>query len=335
MSELRYNLISREWVIIATERAKRPKDFVNPAKEKKSLAAYKDNCPFCPGNEINTPDETFRLSDERGWRTRSIYNKFGALTPDQSPERQVEGINHSMGGFGHHEVIIEHPLHNTIIALMDQEDVLNIIKAYKSRYLSLQQDKRVEHIVIFKNHGAAAGTSLEHPHSQLIATPIVPPQARNRVEQAVNYFDVTGKCIFCHSLEDELSHKKRVVAQTDKFVSFIPYAALSPFMTWIFPRRHMPSFADINDDEMYDLAAHLKMILAKFYYCLDDPDFNFTIRSIPVHEKGEQYFHWYITVILRINQPAGFELGSGIFINVALPEESAEFLRQARCQSGE
>ena len=330
MSELRYNLIAREWVIVATERAKRPKEFLRAEKEKKILPEYKDSCPFCPGNENKTPAETFRIGDAGFWKVRSVYNLFGALSPKEAPKRNINGIYMSMSGFGTHEVIIEHPLHNTLIPLMADEDVENIIKTYKQRYAAIQKDKGIEAIIIFKNHGVSAGTSLEHPHSQLVATPIVPPQIRGRIASAMNYFDSTGACIFCKTLEEELKSKVRLVTETDKFVAFLPYAGAAPFMTWIFPRRHMPSFDEINENETRDLAINLKSTLQKLYYGLENPDFNYTIRSIPVREKGSEYFHWYISIIPRLTQAAGFELGSGVFINTSLPEESAAFLRQVK-----
>ncbi|MDP2922853.1 MAG: galactose-1-phosphate uridylyltransferase [Candidatus Omnitrophota bacterium] len=328
MSEFRYNLISREWIIIATERAKRPKDFIKAKKEEKIIPEYKENCPFCPGNENQTPVETFRLGDAKNWQVRSVYNKFGAVSNEEKMVRENNGLYNSMSGFGVHEVIVEHPRHNTCIALMSNEDVENIIRAYKARYNAIADTEGIECIVIFKNHGPSAGTSLEHPHSQLIATPVVPPQIRGRLERAIGFFDFTGKCVFCATLESELKEKKRIVQETEKFAAFMPYAASAPFQTWIYPRRHSASFGDINEEEIRDLAKNLKATLSKLYYGLDNPDFNCTIRSIPVKERGGEYFHWYLSIIPRLSQPAGFELGSGMFINTALPEESAEFLRQ-------
>jgi UDPglucose--hexose-1-phosphate uridylyltransferase len=330
MPELRYNIISREWVVIATERAKRPKDFIRAKKEEKVLPEYKENCPFCPGNEKMTPAETFRLGDEKAWRVRSVYNLYGALSSQEKLERKNLGITISMSGFGNHEVIIEHPRHNTLIALMSDQEVQDIIRTYQQRYRVIQKISGIEAIIIFKNHGPGAGTSLEHPHSQLIATPIVPPQIRSRIERAIDYFDLTGKCIFCQTLQEELKAGVRIVLETDKFVSFLPYAGAAPFLMWIFPKRHSPSFSEINEEETRDLARNLKSTLQKLYYGLDNPDFNYTIRSIPVREKGTEYFHWYISIIPRLSQPAGFELGSGMFINTALPEEGAEFLRQVK-----
>ena len=332
MSELRYNIINREWVVIATERAKRPLDFKKPQKEIKPLPVHRDDCPFCPGNEGDRSDETFCLGDCKDWKVRSIYNKFPAFSPKEKLERVNNGIYHSIKGYGIAEVIIENPRHNAVTALMTDEEVENIIKAYKSRYISIRKQKGIEAVTIFRNHGPGAGTSLEHPHSQLIATPIVPPQIRNRIESAVGFFDSTGKCIFCAMLEEELAAKERLVLESDKFVSFLPYAGAAPFVTWIFPRRHMSAFSDIDDAEIKDLAAILKNTLAKLYFGLNNPDFNYTIRSIPLKEDGTQYFHWYISIVPRISHPAGFELGSGIFINASLPEESAEFLRQVKCE---
>ena len=331
MPELRYNIVAQDWVIIATERAKRPKDFIKAKKEEKTLPEYKENCPFCPGNEKLTPQETYRLGDARSWKVRSVYNLYGALSATEKPGRKADGMHMSMNGFGNAEVIIEHPRHNTCIALMSNEEVVNIIRSYKDRYQAIEKIEGIESIIIFKNHGPSAGTSLEHPHSQLIATPVVPQQIRNRMEQAIGYFDANGQCLFCKTMVEELKSKARVILETDNFISFLPYAGFAPFLIWIFPRRHTASFAQINESEIKDLAFSLKNVLQKLYYGLDNPDFNYTIRTTPVKEQGLEYFHWYLNIIPRLTQPAGFELGSGMFINTALPEESAEFLRQVKC----
>lgn len=330
MSELRYNIINREWVVIATERAKRPHDFMRPQKESKPIPEYRKDCPFCPGNEGDLSDETFRIGDKKSWKTRSIYNKFPSLSPKEKLARTNNGIYHSISGYGIAEVIIESPKHNLCTALMSDAEIEDVIRTYKSRYLVIEDKEGIEAITIFRNHGPGAGTSLEHPHSQLIATPIVPPQIRNRVESAINFFDTTGKCMFCDTLEQELASKKRIVAENERFAAFVPYAGAAPFVTWIFPKRHSSSFADINEDEIKDMAKTLRLTIAKLYFGLNNPDFNYTIRSIPLKEDGKAYFHWYLTIVPRISQPAGFELGSGIFINTSLPEESAEFLRQVK-----
>jgi UDPglucose--hexose-1-phosphate uridylyltransferase len=210
---------------------------------------------------------------------------------------------------------------------MSHDEMNNVLHAYKARYVAATQDRRLEQIVIFKNHGASAGTSLEHPHSQLIATPVVPQQVRNRIEYAMKYFDTNGSCLLCDMLKQELAADARIILATKHFVSFIPFAAISPFHTWIFPRRHMSSFREIQDEEISDLAVHMKTLLSKLYIGLGDPDYNYSIRSVPLDVDKTKYFHWYIGLIPRVTKTAGFELGSGMFINTALPEESAAFLR--------
>ena len=224
--------------MIATERAKRPLDFKKQQKEVKSIPDFRADCPFCPGNEGDFSDETLRVGDRNNWKIRSIYNKFPALSPKEKLTRKNEGIYHSISGYGVAEVIIESPKHNLCVALMSDAEVEEIIKAYRSRYISLKQQPDIEAITIFRNHGPGAGTSLEHPHSQLIATPIVPPQVRNRLDSAVSFFDTIGKCIFCDTLDQELAAKKRIVMESEHFVSFVPYAGAAPFVTWMFPKRH-------------------------------------------------------------------------------------------------
>jgi len=232
-----------------------------------------------------------------------------------------------MAGIGVHEVIVENPRHDLTTALLTVVEVTDILLVYRQRYLEIRKYPHIETIIIFKNHGESAGTSLEHPHSQIAATPVVPSLFRSRIDAAIRYFDDTGECLFCRTLDDELASGERVIFESAYFVAFIPYAALSPFHIWIFPRRHSSSFDDITDAEITDLAYTLKTVLAKLYYGLNDPDYNYNIRSVPTAERATKYFHWYMAIIPRVSKQAGFELGSGMFINTALPEESAEFLR--------
>ncbi|MBE9119307.1 galactose-1-phosphate uridylyltransferase [Tychonema sp. LEGE 07199] len=331
MSELRQNLITRDWVIIATERAKRPDEFANTKKSIVAVPPYRADCPFCVGNEEDGTLETCRLRDERtGWKVRAMTNKYPALSPTAERLRISSGIYRTMSGIGIHEVIVEHPRHDLTTALLTVEEVANILLVYRQRYLEIRKYPYIETIVIFKNHGPTAGTSLEHPHSQIAATPVVPNQFRRRIDEAIRYFDDTGECLFCRTLEDELAARERVIFESKDFVACIPFAALSPFHIWIFPRRHSSSFDDITDEEIIGLADTLKTVLAQLYYGLNDPDYNYSIRSVPTAEQGTKYFHWYIAIIPRVTKQAGFELGSGMFINSALPEESAEFLRSIK-----
>ncbi len=327
MSEIRLNAITRDWVIIATERSKRPDEFASAFTKAIEMPQYRSDCPFCLGNELITGPESLRISDGNSWRVRAVANKFPALSNVGERVRQVKGMNRCLSGVGVHEVIIEHPRHDLTIALMDLEDIANILQVYRQRYSTLKLDPRVETIIIFKNHGKAAGTSLEHPHSQLAGTPIVPYQLRIRAQEAIRYFDDTGECIFCQTLQEEIAIGERIVVAGEHFVAFIPYAALSPFHLWIFPRRHTSSFDEITDVEITDLAKMLKILLGKLFYGLNNPDYNYTIRSIPTADESASYFHWYLALIPRTSVAAGFELGTGMFINTTLPEESAAFLR--------
>ncbi len=330
MTELRQNLITREWVIIATERAKRPHEFIKHQDLITDIPSYRGDCPFCVGNEHLTGPESDRICNNKGWRVRSLPNKFPALSNEGERVREINGLYRSLSGVGFHEVIIEHPRHDLTLAIMEMEDIANIIKVYRRRYQVIRNDPRVEAIIIFKNHGISAGTSIEHPHSQLAATPIVPYQLRIRTQEALRYFDDHGECIYCKTLENELIAKERIIYDGKHFVAFIPYAAFSPFHTWIFPKKHNSSFGYINDEEIIDLASVLKIVLGKLYYGLNNPDYNYTIRSIPTADERTSYFHWYIAIVPRTNVAAGFELGSGMYINTALPEESAEFLRNVK-----
>jgi UDPglucose--hexose-1-phosphate uridylyltransferase len=326
MPELRYNVITRDWVIIATERAKRPDQFKRK-EERKRLAKYVDTCPFCPGNEKLTPPATFVSPASGNWRVRVTPNKFAALSYEGERKRTVEGIKRTVTGVGVHEVIVETPDHSLTTALLKDADVETIIETYLDRFKAASADPRVELVTIFKNHGDAAGTSLEHPHSQLIATPVITTQLRDRLFSALAHFDEFGECIFCRVLEQELKEKVRIVFETEHFVAFIPFAVLTPFSMLIMPRRHMACFHEMKDAEAADLAANLRRTLLKLYRGLEDPDFNYVIRTAPTESMGVKYYHWYVSIIPRLTKLAGFELGSGMFINVSLPEENASFLR--------
>lgn len=333
MPELRLNQITKEWVIIATERAKRPEDFKSKAR-KKRRPSFVETCPFCPGNEERTPEEVFRVSDGDQWKIRIVPNKFAALYKDVKRVRVNEGLKHTVSGFGIHEVLIETPLHNMTTALLPLDQVSEIIRTYKRRFIEIHSKPQIGHVILFKNHGERAGTSLEHPHSQIIGTPVTPFQIRGRIEEAVRYFDITGECLICKTLAEEREEGKRIVFETEHFSCFIPYAALSPFHMWIFPKRHTAAFSDISEAEMLDLALNLKTVLAKIYYGLNNPDFNYAIRSNRPEDARSEYFHWYISIVPRVSTVAGFELGSGMYINTALPEENAKFLRDVQIPPG-
>jgi UDPglucose--hexose-1-phosphate uridylyltransferase len=328
MPELRQNFFTKEWVIIATERAKRPEELAThrPAQ---TVPSFVETCPFCPGNEGKTPVEVLRLPANTGepWAVRVIPNKFAALSSEVQPTRSLQHLRRRVEGFGFHEVIIESPDHSRAMALQPEAQVANILRVYKQRYNLLSMDRRVNHVTIFKNHGADAGASQPHPHSQVIALPVIPSQVRHRLQEALRHYDDVGECMFCHMVEREIEDQTRIVLKNEHFVALEVFASATPFATHIFPLRHMASFGDISVSEIADLAGILRSLLAKIYLGLENPDLNFTIRSGPADYASARHFHWYVSVIPRLTRVAGFELGSGMFINTVLPEAAAEFLR--------
>jgi UDPglucose--hexose-1-phosphate uridylyltransferase len=326
MPELRYNVITRDWVIIATERAKRPDQFKRK-EQRKALPVFDPQCPFCPGNEKMTPPATYVVPVNGGWRVRVTPNKFAAVSHEGERKRTVQGIKRTITGVGVHEVIVETREHNRTTALLDDSDVETLIDAYLDRFKAASNDPRVEQVTIFKNHGEAAGTSLEHPHSQLIGTPVITTQLRDRLFSALDHFDEYGECIFCRVLDQELKEQIRLILETEYFVAFIPFAVLTPFSLLIMPRRHMACFNEMNEAEAADLAKILRRVLLKLYHGLADPDYNYVIRTAPTENMGVKYYHWYVSIIPRLTKMAGFEMGSGMFVNVSLPEENASFLR--------
>lgn len=331
MPELRQNIVTREWVIIARERAKRPNVFAEseqiPLSEER--AEHDPTCPFCPGNE-ELDLEIERYPEEGAWQTRVVLNKFPALNQEGVPERRFSGVHRWIAGFGYHEVVVLHPHHNTTLALMSPEEIYLGLAAFQRRGRIIATDPRIEHIIYFKNHGERAGASLHHPHCQIIALPVTPNNVRRRLEESWRYFDDNGACSMCNMLADELTHHERVVATSEHFVAFVLYAALSPFHMWIVPRKHGGCFLETEPHVLEDLAHILKSVLHAVYVSLHDPAYNMIIRTAPVRESRNIHFHWYLSLVPRVSRMAGFELGSGMHINACPPEECATFLRSAR-----
>ncbi len=331
MAELRQNMVTKEWVIISNERAQRPDAYVESNKRiiTETQLLYDPNCPFCPGNE-ELDLEIECLPAEGTWQTRIVYNRYPALSKEGDLTRTFSGVNHRISGVGHHEVVVESPRHNTTLALMEPAKIKLILESFYNRGWGIRKDSRIEQIVYFKNHGRRAGASLKHPHSQIIGLPVVPNNIRHRIDTTRRYFDDTGNCAYCTMMEDELKSRERLVAVSDYFVAFVLYAAPSPFHTWIIPRNHSVSFLYSQSDELDDLAHLIRDVLRRLYLGLRDPAYNLIIRTSPVKEISNDYMHWYIAIVPRLSQTAGFELGSGIFINSAIPKESAAFLRNIK-----
>jgi UDPglucose--hexose-1-phosphate uridylyltransferase len=329
MSELRFNFVTGDWVIIAPERAKRPEDFIS-SRKKEQLPAYVATCPLCEGNEDKTPPETFRINKDGKWVVRVVPNKFSTVNLESNIIRQSTGVKKFMTGAGLHEVIIDTPLHNASIATLPVSNVEDILLAYKNRFLELYKINYIEHVIIFKNHGLRAGTSLQHPHSQIVGTPVIPGRLKSRIEEALRYYDDFGECLYCLILREELNDSVRIISQNDSFAAFIPYSALSPFHIWIFPKRHSGCFGSITDSELHDLASILKETLQRLNIGLKNPDFNYVIHSLSPQECAVRYFHWYLSVVTRITRTAGFEIGTGMYINPSVPDSSARFLRDIK-----
>jgi UDPglucose--hexose-1-phosphate uridylyltransferase len=331
MSEMRRNLATDEWIIVAAERAKRPEDFAAENLARKALPAYSPDCPFCAGNEAKTSGERLRIDQDGRWQVRVIANKFPALAwagaDPAATQRRCEDWRFWMQGVGDHEVVVESPLHNVSPATMPPAEVGRVIAAYRERYLDLDANAGNELIIIFRNYGAKAGTSLAHPHSQLIATPVVPSYVRQRVAVGMRHFDETGRCVYCELLNGELDDRVRVVAQNDRFAAFCPYASTVPFEVWIVPRRHDASFGDIVPEEIAALAEILHDVLARIAGVLSDPDYNYVIQTAPQHSGGVPYYHWHVEILPRLTTRAGFEIGSGMSINTTPPEAAAAALR--------
>ena len=334
MQELRQNPATKEWVVIAKERARRPDDFVSQKQKEEERPEDKLNCVFCSGNEDKTPKEIMAYRsfgtkpDTPGWWIRVVPNKFAALGPDGSAARiKDHDFFKHMDGIGSHEVIIETPNHDLHIATMDQKQVEEIFLTYRDRYLALSKNQDFEIIIIFRNHGRSAGTSLKHPHSQIIAAPVTPTHVRHRLEEAMRYFDDEGHCVYCDMIAKEKEVGERIILETDNFICFEPYASRSPFETYILPKHHQACFNVISRDETKEFAYIARNTLIKINKSLNNPDYNYLISSSPPQEANEQYYHWHMRIVPKVSAVAGFELGSGIFINTVIPEEAAKFLK--------
>jgi UDPglucose--hexose-1-phosphate uridylyltransferase len=331
MSTLRFDPTTSDWVIFAPSRSLRPHEPTRPTGPAGVPTTPASPCPFCPGNEAFTPPEIYSVPSSDGggsrWQVRVVSNKFPALKIEESPHRlREDGMYRYMAGCGAHEVVVESPDHHRILAQQPVEQIECVLRTLQWRYQDLMRDTRFQTVILFKNHGEAAGTSLAHPHWQLIATPVAPRLLRLKHFEASEHFDRTGKCLYCEIAEQELALGKRIVARNSRFVAFMPYAAHHPFETWILPLEHQASFLLADPGSLHQLADLLKQVLLKLYTGLGNPAFNLTIDDVPRGDERKEYFLWHIRILPRLTTPAGFELGSGMSINTVLPEDAARFL---------
>ena len=332
MPDLRRDPIVGRWVIISTARNGRPHDFVPlPSTWPISTAL----CPFCPGQERLTPKEIMAYRPQPSepntpnWTVRVVPNKFPALHVEGEMGREGIGLYDRMNGVGAHEVIIETPEHTDSIATMSAKHIEDVLWAYRDRIIDLKKDRRFRYILIFKNHGAAAGATLEHSHSQLIALPIVPTSVQEEIDGCRAHYEQKERCIYCDMLRQDTSAGDRLVAENPEFVCVTPFAPRFPFEMWILPKRHAGYFEDSHKSEFEFLAPILSESLRRMNSVLATPAYNFILHSSPQHERTSDFYHWHIEIIPKLTQVAGFEWGTGFYINPVSPEESAECLREA------
>ncbi|NIO17153.1 MAG: galactose-1-phosphate uridylyltransferase [Deltaproteobacteria bacterium] len=330
MPELRKDPITGRWVIISTERAKRPHDFArDDAKRKGGL------CPLCPGNEKMTPLEVYAIREDGslpnrpGWNIRVVPNKFPALMIEGDQGKGAEGIYDRMNGIGAHEVILETPDHEKDIFDFDTKEIENVVIAYRERVLDLKKDLRFKYVLVFKNHGEEAGASLEHSHSQLIALPIVPKRVSEEIVGGYNYFRFRDRCVYCDIVDQELSAKERIIDENADFVSVAPYAPRFPFETWIIPKKHSAVFETTDNAELSSFAELVLLTLRRLNAVLSNPPFNFVIHASPFNVGEIEHYHWHLEIIPKLTKIAGFEFGSGFYINPTPPEEAARYLRES------
>jgi UDPglucose--hexose-1-phosphate uridylyltransferase len=340
MPELRKDPVIGRWVIISTERAEKPLDFAgDPHVVRDERKA--SSCALCEGHESETPPEVYASRREGtapntpGWDVRVVPNKYPALRIEGELDRGKVGMCTMMNGIGAHEVIIETPEHGKELVDLPEDHIAKVIWAYRQRIVDLRGDKRFKYVLVFKNQGQNAGASLQHAHSQLIATPITPKRVKEELVGAKEHYDRNHRCIFCDYIEQETTvFGERLVAETEHFVTLSPFAARFPFEMWILPQRHSADFTYIRDDEVVDLAKMLKLILGKLLVALDDAPFNYLLHMAPFRrpragywETIEEDYHWHLELMPRLTRIAGFEWGSGFYINPTPPEVAAQILR--------
>lgn len=342
MSELRYDLIQGRWVIIATDRSRRPRD-LQVAVPDHAPAIF---CPFCPGHEDRTPPEILAIgraddmpANGPGWQIRVFPNKYPALAVEGDLDRRGIGIFDAMRGVGAHEVVVDAPGHDAHLGALPAAQLALLLQAFSERLRDLYRDRRLKYVLIFKNHGAVAGATLAHPHSQIIATPVVPGTVRRELELARAHYHRKERCLFCDVLNEEIDRAERVIYHDESFVAFAPFASRFPFEVMIVPRRHRHDFGSVPPEELDGLARCLGEVVRRLHRVLVQPPYNVVLHTSPNTEAFytrpddwqtlKDDFHWHLEILPRLTRVAGFETGTDFYINPTAPEEAARFLREA------
>ncbi len=330
MPELRQEPITGNWVVIATNRAKRPENFTQSEKEEISPNTI---CPFCYGHEHLTPPEVmaYRPTETQpntpGWKVRVVPNKFPAFVQEEDKESHKPGLYKRKASVGFHEVIISSPDHEKNLAVLSHKELVTMISAYKDRYVQLRNHPKVGYILIIINHGKKAGATLEHPHAQLFASPIIPARIQEELAGSLEYYEKTERCIFCDIIKEETASKMRIILDTKHFTVFCPYASRVPFETWIVPKKHSSHFEQISPQQVNNLARVIRLYFAKLRKGLNNPAYNLFIHTSPNRSPSQVYYHWHVEILPKLNIQAGFEIGSGIMINITRPEDTAAYLK--------
>ena len=328
MAELRRDPIIGQWVIVHTKDSLSPQDY----EIQDQTSRHAETCQFCPGREHLTPHEVdvIRLGNQANWQVRAVPNKFPALKIEGSFDAQKRGLLEIANGIGAHEVIIETPIHEQNMADLTKEEVACIIKQYQRRVIDLTRDRRFRYIVVFKNYGESAGTSVEHAHSQIIALPMIPKYVLEEIEGVRAYRQRSQRCVFCDILEQEYKEKDRILLENDHFVSFCPFVPRYSFEYWIMPKQHLSKFAALGDSECNALADILKETLVLLKNCLTNPSYNYYLHIAPVNTGIEEDFHWHMEIVPKLTRTTGFEWGTGFYVVRTSPEAAAGYLRNAR-----
>ncbi len=330
MPELRKDPVLGRWIIISKERGKRPTDFiVEPTVTRGGF------CPLCPGNEKTTPSEVLRYgappqaANSPGWNLRVVPNKYPALIIEGNLDKAGEGLYDKMNGIGAHEVIIETPNHEESFTYLPLDRMAQVFFAFRDRLIDLAHDPRFRYVMVFKNFGRAAGASLEHSHSQLVALPILPRMIVSELEGSRAYYSYKERCIFCDIINQEHRDKARIVCENERFIVITPFAPRSPFEMWILPTQHASSYTSTDDRSFEMLTSVFSEALRRLDACIPNAPYNFVLHTAPLRSEPLEHFHWHFEIVPKLTQIAGFEWGSGFYINPTPPEDAARYLREA------
>ena len=332
-TEIRRDPITGRSVVIDRAPFKRRSDFdLEPARVGDALSASTPACPFCEGREADSGPEILAWRDHAsanvpGWSVRVVANRNPILRIEGGIEIRADGLFDTRDGLGAHEVIIETPLHDQPLHTLELDRLWRVLWAWRTRLQDLKRDSRFASVVIFKNHGRAAGARLDHSHSQLVAFPFVPAALAEKVRRGSRHYEQAGRCIFCDLAAAEIADGRRIVCDTNPILAFAPFASRVPFETWLMPRDHAPRFEETADSALELLAGAIRSVLARIDWALERPAYNLVLYTGPLTGEADRSFHWHLEILPRVTRYSGLEWGSGMHRNPVAPEDAAVMLR--------